>query len=140
MIVRDTDSRIGQREQMAVHDWLQKGASFHIMRDSQAHGVSMCGGMWGCHANRLRNIRQAINRYYDEGRHNTVLCGVDQDFLHQVVWPVAMNDCVEHDDFFAKKPFPYIPRHEKYYVGRVFDPVQEDYARNTPRLIQTATV
>jgi hypothetical protein len=140
MMIRDTDSRIGQREQMAVADWLSKGTSFHIMRDSPAHGVPMCGGMWGCYANRLRNIRQAINKYYDEGKHNTVLCGVDQDFLHQVVWPVAMHDCTEHDDFFAKKPFPYIPRHERHYVGRVFDPSEFDYKQNTPLLRKEVAV
>jgi len=141
MIVRDTDSRIGQREQVAVNDWLNQGTSFHIMRDSPVHNVPMCGGMWGCRAHRLRNIRAAIEKYYDEGKHNTVLCGVDQDFLHQVVWPVAMHDCTEHDDFFAKKTFPYVPRHEKYYVGRVFEPVQSDYQQNTPKLRrETVTV
>lgn len=140
MIIRDTDSRIGQREQMAVNDWLSRGTGFHIMRDNPAHGVPMCGGMWGCKADRLRNIRSSIEQYYDEGKHNTVLCGVDQDFLHQVVHPVAFHDCTEHDDFFAKKPFPYIPRHDLYYVGRVFDPVQEDYLQHTPLLQKKETV
>jgi hypothetical protein len=51
-----------------------------------------------------------------------------------------MHDCTEHDDFFSKKPFPYIPRHEKYYVGRVFEPVQDDYIQNTPLLRGRVTV
>lgn len=134
MIIRDTDSRIGQREQLAVNDWLAKGTSFHIMRDNPAHGVPICGGMWGCKTEKLRNIRSMIDQYYNEGRHNTVLCGVDQDFLRHTVWPIAAKDCTEHDEFFAKKSFPYTTRHEKYYVGRVFDPAEPDYKQFTPLL------
>ena len=134
MIIRDTDSRIGQREQLAVMDWLSKGTSFHIMRDNPAHGVPICGGMWGCRTDKLRNIRTLINQYYNEGRHNTVVCGVDQDFLRHTVWPIAQHDCTQNDEFFAKVPFPYTKRHERYYVGRVFDPSEFDYGQYTPRL------
>lgn len=134
MIVRDTDSRLGQREQLAVNNWLSQDTSFHIMRDHPHHGVAMCGGMWGCKAEKLRNIRPMIDQYYDEGRHNTNVCGVDQDFLRHAVWPMAINDCTEHDEFFAKRPFPYTKRDERYYVGRPFLPNESDYRVNTPAL------
>ena len=136
MLIRDTDSRIGQREQLAVQDWLTNhNTGFHIMRDSPQHSVPMCGGMWGCRADRLRNIRQLINQYYDNGRDKDVRFGVDQDFLMEVVWPFyAQHDCTEHDEFFAKKPFPYSPRHEKYYVGRAFGTTCPDFAQHTKKL------
>lgn len=134
MIIRDTDSRIGQREQLAVMDWLSKGKSFHIMRDNPAHGVPICGGMWGCKTDKIRNIRSLIDRYYDEGRHHTVLCGVDQDFLRHTIWPVAQQDCTQHDEFFVKSSFPHTTRQERYYVGRVFSPEEHDYKQFTPLL------
>ena len=33
---------------------------------------------------------------------------------------MAKDDVVEHDDFFAKKPFP-LPRDPRYFVGQVYD-------------------
>ena len=134
MIIRDTDSRIGQREQMAVNDWLSRGTGFHIMRDNPQHGVPICGGMWGCKTDRLRNIRQLIDNYYDAGLDKEVRFGVDQDFLGATVWAMAQSDCTEHDEFFAKKPFPHIPRHEKYYVGRAFGTTCSDFQQHTKKL------
>jgi hypothetical protein len=134
MLIRDTDSRIGQREQLAVQDWLNRGTGFHIMRDSPQHSVAICGGMWGCYTNRLRNIRQLIEQYYNLGKDKVVRFGVDQDFLMEVIWPIAANDCTEHDEYFAKKPFPYIPRHEKYYVGRAFGTTCPDFQQYTKKL------
>ncbi len=134
MIVRDADSRIGRREQLAVLEWLRGGAGFHVMRDSAVHGVPMCGGMWGCHANRLRHIRHMIDAYYEAGGHRVVQCGVDQDFLHQMVWPLAARDCTEHDEFFVGRPFPRTRRNDRLYVGRIFAPDDPDYRAHTPRL------
>ena len=103
MLVRDADSRIGQREQLAVLDWLSKGTSFHIMRDSPSHGVPICGGMWGCHANRMKNIRKNIDAYYDNGgaiEGYKSPMKIDQYFLSSVVWSVASQDCTAtHPEF-----------------------------------------
>ena len=38
MISRDTDSRISKRESEAVLEWIDSGASAHIMRDHPFHG------------------------------------------------------------------------------------------------------
>ena len=44
---------------------------------------------------------------------------VDQNFLTQVIYPrIKDNSCV-HDEFFAKKPFPY-PRDPKHFVGQAY--------------------
>ena len=47
MISRDTDSRLNSRESNAVHEWLNSGKAFHIMRDHPQHGIEILGGMWG---------------------------------------------------------------------------------------------
>ena len=45
---RDLDSRLNDREQAAVTEWLNSNKSFHIMRDHPWHGTEILGGMWGC--------------------------------------------------------------------------------------------
>jgi len=51
LIVRDTDSRLGLRERLAVNEWLESGKNFHIMRDHPQHGTLILGGMWECRKN-----------------------------------------------------------------------------------------
>ena len=120
VVFRDADSRITQRESMAVQAWVSSGSGYHAMRDHPQHGTPLCGGMWGVRHGRLRNIRSLIDDYYAKGLTKTALFGIDQDFLTHSVWPTAKNDVMEHDEFFARKPFP-LPRDPKHFVGQVYD-------------------
>ena len=45
-LIRDADSRLNLRENAAVHEWIESGYSFHIMRDHTAHFVPINGGMF----------------------------------------------------------------------------------------------
>lgn len=120
VIFRDADSRIGQREAMAVQAWVSSGKGFHVMRDHPQHGTPICGGMWGVCGGKLKDIHSMISDYYAKGLDKTVLWGLDQDFLTHTVWPMAKDDVLEHDEFFAKKPFPLM-RDPKHFVGQVYD-------------------
>ena len=46
-IVRDADSRITEREQVSVNEWIESNKILHIMRDHPHHTYSILGGMWG---------------------------------------------------------------------------------------------
>ena len=120
VVFRDTDSRIGQREVMAVQEWISSGKGFHAMRDHPQHGTPLCGGMWGVRGGKLKEIRSMISNYYAMGLTKTALFGIDQDFLTHSVWSLAKEDVVQHDEFFAKVPFP-LPRDSKHFVGQVYD-------------------
>jgi hypothetical protein len=121
-IFRDTDSRIGQRESMAVQNWISSGKDIHVMRDHPAHGVPICAGMWGALAKPFLHIRNMIDDYYRDGVDKTKTYGdIDQDFLKKKVWDaVNIESVLVHDEFFAKKPFP-TPRDPKHFVGQVYD-------------------
>jgi len=119
-IFRDADSRVTQREMMAVQDWIASGKSFHVMRDHPHHGARMCGGMWGVRNGKLLKVREMIDEYYSTELIKTVVFGLDQDFLLHRVWGMAKNDMIEHDDFFAKKPYP-MQRDPRHFVGQVYD-------------------
>ena len=114
VIFRDTDSRLTNRERVAVDEWLESGKPVHIMRDHPYHAVPILGGMWGAKKGILPNMRELIHDY-SKGD----FWQVDQNFLRDIVYPLVKDELCEHDQFFAKKPFPY-PRDDKHFVGQAY--------------------
>lgn len=119
---RDCDSRISERESLAVTEWLNSDKDFHIMRDHPYHNVPILGGMWGCR-NRLMkeiNLIKMIDSWNKFGRK-----GIDQDFLGKNIYPLVVNKSMEHSEFNLRfggkiRPFPTI-RNNYEFVGDVFD-------------------
>jgi hypothetical protein len=118
---RDCDSRISNREFMAVKEWLLSDKDFHIMRDHPYHTVPILGGMWGCRNKLMRDI--GLSKLIEKwGRYGAK--GLDQDFLSQVVYPLVRKNAIEHSEFninFGEpiRNFPTI-RNEYEFVGDVF--------------------
>ena len=77
MIVRDTDSRLGIREKLAVDEWLDSGKKLHIMRDHPYHRVPMLGGMWGCRPVLMDGLFDKIDQHI---KSNPDEKGSDQHF------------------------------------------------------------
>jgi len=119
---RDCDSRISEREVLAVEEWLKSDKDFHIMRDHPYHTVPILGGMWGCRNGILRDIKisKQIEHWNKFSRK-----GIDQDFLGQVIYPYIRNKAMEHAEFGLRfggeiRPFPN-QRQNFEYVGDIFD-------------------
>ena len=121
-IVRDADSRLGQREKNAILDWIHSGKNFHIIRDNVQHSTKIMGGMWGA----TRKIAKKID--YDNllNQFNKIeqksIYGSDQDFLAQFIYPLVKDDCLIHDEFhFYKdetiKQIPHI-RINNEFIGQ----------------------
>lgn len=123
VLFRDCDSRISQREVDAVNDWISSGRKFHIMRDHPYHRVPILAGMWGCRGG-LLNINELItgwDSYDKKGMYHAD----DQDFLGQVIYPIAKSDAIEHSEFGISYEcevlnFPS-ERVDYEFVGDVFD-------------------
>jgi protein O-GlcNAc transferase len=124
MMSRDSDSRLSDRERLAVEEWLASGADLHVMRDHPYHGAPMLGGMWGVRGGKLKGIAQAMEEFHPSSDK-----GQDQSFLWEWVWDKArdgeLSVCV-HDPFFQKAPFPQgSARGEEnggvWFVGQIFD-------------------
>ena len=118
-IIRDTDSRLSERESKAVKEWINSGKSFHIMRDHPSHNTLILAGMWGAKAEKLRNIESLINNWDGEKTFST-----DQTFLKKIIYPIAYSDCLIHADFYAIEPWaiPFSSKRLDYrFVGESFD-------------------
>lgn len=117
MISRDCDSRLSLREKLAVDEWMSSDKKWHIMRDHPWHCAPMLGGMWGVKG--CSQMTNWIASWRQEDRYQT-----DQDFLRDIVYPVASKDAMIHAQFCAveKDTIPFPSRRDGLeFVGQVFD-------------------
>ncbi|MGK7910191.1 MAG: TIGR03032 family protein [Synechococcus sp.] len=117
-IIRDTDSRLNQREKAAVDAWLNSPHKFHIMRDHPRHNLPMLAGMWGTRG-QIPDIATQIDRHLVQWKNLGLCYGIDQHFLATQLYPRLKSSCLVHDEIFAGAPFPE-SRHNNEYVGQVF--------------------
>jgi hypothetical protein len=119
MLSRDTDSRLSNREKLAVDEWLESNKDFHIMRDHPYHKTEILGGMWGVRNGLLKNMKQLINDYIKGD-----FWQVDQNFLREKIYPLVVNNSFTHDTYLNyntnSKQFPS-KSINKEFVGDVFD-------------------
>jgi hypothetical protein len=125
-ISRDCDSRISNREILAIKQWTESDKSFHIMRDHPYHASPILGGTWGCRGDIMKRIN-LIDKIIDwtNRKIQSYQLGVDQDFLNQVIYPVIKNEAFEHSEFGINygntiHTFPS-ERIDYEFVGDVFD-------------------
>jgi hypothetical protein len=119
MLSRDTDSRLSNREKLAVDEWLNSDKDFHIMRDHPYHATEILGGMWGVRNGLIKNIKTIIDDY-TKGN----FWQVDQNFLREKIYPLVVNHSFIHDSYLNynanSKKFPS-ERINKEFIGDVFD-------------------
>ena len=126
---RDCDSRFSNREVFAIKEWLESDKDFHIMRDHPYHTVPILGGMWGCRNGIM--IKIGLIKMI-EGWNQFQRKGIDQDFLGRCVYPLVIDNSIEHSEFGLNfggeiRPFP-TERIDYEFVGDVFD---ENEVRHT---------
>ena len=105
IIFRDTDSRLSNREKLAVDEWIYKNYDIHIMRDHPSHGWFIQAGMFGLKANKFKGEMNSVLNAFNF----TNIKGQDQDFISAYLkYKINKENCsyIEHDPFYAKKPFP----------------------------------
>lgn len=118
---RDCDSRLSNREYLAVQEWIQSGKSLHVMRDHPAHRIpygnnqlGILGGMWGIRSKKLPLMSMVL----DFNKNKLLTYGSDQTFLG-MVYQKFINDRCTHDDFFENKPFPIKREHGRFIGERI---------------------
>lgn len=117
-IFRDTDSRLGIREKLAVDEWLKSDKTFHIMRDHPYHKFPILGGMWGVKNKNNYHLEETIKNFYKN--HSSNQYGTDYEFFIKVLFPKIKEDSLVHDEFFDKKAFPS-KRNGLEFVGEPFN-------------------
>lgn len=120
VIFRDTDSRVSFREATAVKEWVQSGASLHVMRDHPWHTMPVMGGMWGIQgtdsltlvSKKLLELTSARREY-----------GEDQDWVSSVATKLFWDSKLVHDSFPlpGEKAHRFSPRDRGEFIGERID-------------------
>ena len=126
-IIRDTDSRLLQRDYAEVKQWINSGKGFHCMRDHPSHGgFPIMAGMWGAIGYNFRKVIGNSSLLKRLSLYSSAAYLSDQQFLRKEIWPKVQNDIYCSDSFYCKKfPFsyPFITARSKNneFVGEVYD-------------------
>lgn len=127
-IIRDADSRIGQREVDAVNEWLKTDKILHLMRDHPHHGYLIMGGMWGMVPQKDFNMQKECEEFIKK-RHTNKWSMTDMDFLRDVVYPRYGHSSKVHatyakfEDWAEDFPTPLV---DKMFIGEIYN---EDESR-----------
>ena len=92
-LARDCDSRLSQKEKVAIDEWLESDKEFHIMRDHPADcsGTPILGSMWGIKTSLKLDMRKFIADFK-----NNKTNFVDQDFLRAYIYPLVKDNSMIH--------------------------------------------
>lgn len=129
-IVRDTDSKLTEREVSMVNQWVSNTKPFHIIRDCESHQTTILGGTWGAVPGCVRGFDLKVASFMttlipDNKNPRGIFHGCDQMFLHNFIWPLIKdNHCAHilagypklrytHDDIEVPAP------EDGHYVGMV---------------------
>ena len=126
-IVRDTDSRITNREKVAVDEWITDNKVLHIMRDHPHHNYTILGGMWGMKRQEDFNMKEEFSRYTDSKELFEKM--TDMNFLRDIVYPKFVKDSTVHATYHGHEPWAKTfssPLVDKRFIGEI---INEDESR-----------
>lgn len=124
MFSRDADSRITDRDEWLIRDFMASDKNFHIIRDHFWHKDLIQAGMWGARPNKFAFSMQAE---YDKWIiKNTSLLGkygIDQKFL-TYIYTLIKHDLLVHTNIvaFRDEKIEAIPEwlDQDDFVGNVY--------------------
>lgn len=132
-IIRDTDSRINEREAGAVNEWLSSAKRVHLICDHPHHTPVISGGLWGAKRGAIKDINKLIDACPASNMESDrkVVYNSDQIWLRDVIWPMVKDDILIHDLCYHSRRIGAVPFPSKFgdnrFVGEVFK------ADDTPR-------
>jgi hypothetical protein len=127
MIVRDTDSRIYERDVWAIRAFLESSKKFHIVRDHYWHKTKITGGMWGIKKGLLHEkIEDLYNKWISQNEQLRCTYDTDQKFLEACIYDRVKHDVLIHSNMVGHSgetvtPFPRELETDTDFVGNVYD-------------------
>ena len=126
-VIRDTDSRVTEREKVAVYEWIEDNKILHIMRDHPHHNYPILGGMWGMKCEDTFNMKEEFINYTDSKELFEKM--TDMNFLRDIVYPKFSQDSTVHASYHGYEPWAKeftSPLIDKRFIGEI---INEDESR-----------
>jgi hypothetical protein len=113
--VRDTDSRITERDRWCINKFLESSYSYHVIRDHTWHKSKIMGGMFGW--------KEKTSFTFDENHPSTY--GYDEHILSEVLYPSIVPKLLVHTNVFGfireHTERIEIPHKDEYdFIGNVY--------------------
>lgn len=124
MCVRDTDSRVHERDQWTIREFVRSPYLVHILRDHSFHTMPIVGGMWGMKRGALPESMTSLLQTRFSG---TAKFNDDQLFLQDVVYSKIKDVALVHstntyraspEETIVRIPFPV---RNKDFIGQVIE-------------------
>lgn len=124
MCVRDADSRVHERDQWTIREFVRSPYRVHILRDHAFHTMPIVGGMWGIKRGALSVSITSLLAAHIEG---SAKFNDDQLFLQNVVYPKIKHIALVHssntyrasaEETISRIPFPIV---SKDFIGQVIE-------------------
>lgn len=124
MMVRDADSRVNERDEWCIREFIKSPKLFHIIRDHPYHTTLIMGGLWGIKQGALPHYMKLTNmiKLYAEQTHNRT--GFDQYFLSDVLYPKIQSNVLIHGMLkmtVAENIIPIPFRSEHMFCGQAIE-------------------
>lgn len=121
-IIRDADSRIYNRDQLCINEFLLSDKLFHIIRDHPNHNHKIMAGMWGIKKGALNVL---IKNLFDNwAKTHSFDFWSDTQFLTDCIYPIVYNMSLIHDDLHRyNEQTKCIPHtlNDKHFIGQVYE-------------------
>jgi hypothetical protein len=127
-IVRDADSRIYERDQACIQEFLKSEKAVHIIRDHPNHHHRMMAGMWGIKKQALFFLQNHVQDLFGAWAQTQPSGDFWSDtlFLCECVYPRIYNQALIHDEIQTfeppmwKQPFR-VPLQATHFIGQVYE-------------------
>lgn len=127
MFVRDADSRIHERDEWCIREFIQSPKVFHIIRDHPFHTTPIMGGLWGIKKYCISHLN--MRRYIEVYRHSYKnATGYDQHFLRDILYSkieskALIHGCVKLTNTETIIPIPF--KHAHMFCGQAIEYTNE---------------
>jgi GR25 family glycosyltransferase involved in LPS biosynthesis len=91
--VRDSDSRITERDRWCIQKFLDSNKSYHIIRDHYWHKSLIMGGMFGW--------KKPCSKQIEIPDSNELVYGFEEIYLSETIYPVIKSDALIHTNNHA---------------------------------------
>ena len=131
-MVRDADSRVNDRDQVCINEFLQSSHLFHIIRDHPNHSHKIMAGMWGIKKGAFFGLIRALFEQWK--LHNELDFWSDTRFLVECIYQNVVTVSLIHDDHnHVNDGAIRIPHHRdnRHFIGQVYeyDEIGEEYPK-----------
>ena len=120
MIVRDADSRVYQRDEQSVREFMNSEKKFQIIRDHRVHAIPILGGLFGIKKGCLElSMTALVGFFFNFNVKREDFCyDDDQKFLKTYIYPEVVDNALIQDEYDHHFEPPSM--HVKISTPRVF--------------------